>query len=76
VVLIDLAGQALAEMGETFAAALVEAGDDPALRAPVRLRQTWAAMVGGRPDAGTRSRRPAAPAPTAPTSPSRTPARR
>jgi DNA-binding CsgD family transcriptional regulator len=51
VVLIDLAGQALAEMGETFAAALVEAGDDPALRAPVRLRQTWAAMVGGDPQA-------------------------
>jgi DNA-binding CsgD family transcriptional regulator/tetratricopeptide (TPR) repeat protein len=46
-VLIDLAGQALADMGETFAAALIEAADDPALLAPVRLRLTWAAMVGG-----------------------------
>jgi len=46
-VLIDLAGQALSDMGEMFAAALVEAGDDPALVAPVRLRLTWAAMVGG-----------------------------
>ncbi|MEV6495823.1 helix-turn-helix transcriptional regulator, partial [Actinoplanes sp. NPDC051633] len=50
-VLIDLAGQALAEMGEMFAAALIEAGDDPVLRAPVRLRRTWAAIVGGDPDA-------------------------
>jgi DNA-binding CsgD family transcriptional regulator len=47
VVLIDLAGQALAGMGETFAAALIEAGDDPALVAPVRLRLTWAAMLAG-----------------------------
>jgi DNA-binding CsgD family transcriptional regulator len=47
VVLIDLAGQALADMGETFAAALIDAADDPALLAPVRLRLTWAAMVGG-----------------------------
>ncbi|MFI7375056.1 AAA family ATPase [Actinoplanes sp. NPDC049668] len=50
-VLIDLAGQALADMGEMFAAALNEAGDDDALVAPVRLRQTWAAMLTG--DAGT-----------------------
>ncbi|GGL16633.1 helix-turn-helix transcriptional regulator [Mangrovihabitans endophyticus] len=49
-VLIDLAGQALSGMAETFAAAVVEAGDDPALLAPVRLRLTWAAMVGGDPD--------------------------
>ncbi|MDI6099936.1 AAA family ATPase [Actinoplanes sp. NEAU-A12] len=51
VVLIDLAGQALAEMGEMFAAALAEAGDDPALAAPVRLRLTWAAFLTG--DLGT-----------------------
>lgn len=47
IVLLDLAGQALADMGEMFAAALIEAGDDPALVAPVRLRLTWAAMVAG-----------------------------
>lgn len=45
--LLDLAGQGLAEMGETFAAALAEAGDDPALVAPVRLRLTWAAFLTG-----------------------------
>ncbi|MBL7261686.1 helix-turn-helix transcriptional regulator [Paractinoplanes lichenicola] len=49
-VLIDLAGQGLAEMGEMFAAALAEAGDDPALSAPVRLRRTWAALLTGDPD--------------------------
>jgi DNA-binding CsgD family transcriptional regulator len=49
-VLIDLAGQGLAEMGEMFAAALAEAGDDPALIAPVRLRLTWAALLTGDPD--------------------------
>jgi DNA-binding NarL/FixJ family response regulator len=49
-VLIDLAGQNLADMGEMFAAALAEAGDDPALLAPVRLRLTWAAFVTGDPD--------------------------
>jgi DNA-binding CsgD family transcriptional regulator/tetratricopeptide (TPR) repeat protein len=46
-VLIDLAGQALADMSEMFAAALIEAGDDPALLAPVRLRLAWAAMLAG-----------------------------
>ncbi|XVU22162.1 AAA family ATPase [Actinoplanes sp. CA-054009] len=51
VVLLDLAGQGLADMGETFAAALAEAGDDPALLAPVRLRLTWAAFLIGDPDA-------------------------
>ncbi|MEU8818386.1 AAA family ATPase [Actinoplanes sp. NPDC048796] len=51
VVLLDLAGQGLADMGETFAAALAEAGDDPALLAPVRLRLTWAAFLTGDPDA-------------------------
>jgi DNA-binding CsgD family transcriptional regulator len=52
-VLIDLAGQALADMGEMFAAALIEAGDDPALLAPVRLRLTWTALVTGDADAAT-----------------------
>ncbi|GAA0472524.1 hypothetical protein Ade02nite_52240 [Paractinoplanes deccanensis] len=51
VVLLDLAGQGLADMGETFAAALAEAGDDPALLAPVRLRLTWAAFLSGDPNA-------------------------
>ncbi|MET0492011.1 MAG: LuxR family transcriptional regulator [Actinoplanes sp.] len=46
-VLLDLAGQALADMGETFAAALNEAGGDPALLGPVKLRLAWAAMVRG-----------------------------
>ncbi|GAA4937563.1 LuxR family transcriptional regulator [Actinoplanes utahensis] len=46
-VLLDLAGQALSEMGETFAAALAEAGDDPELAAPVRLRLTFAAFLAG-----------------------------
>ena len=49
-VLIDLAGQGLAEMGEMFAAALAEAGDVPALLAPVRLRLAWAALLTGDPD--------------------------
>ncbi|WP_250037404.1 helix-turn-helix transcriptional regulator [Paractinoplanes maris] len=49
-VLIDLAGQGLAEMGEMFAAALDEAGDDPALLAPVLLRVTWASLITGDPD--------------------------
>lgn len=51
-VLIDLAGQALADMGEMFAAALHEAGDDVTLIAPVRLRLTWAAMLAGDLDPG------------------------
>ncbi|MFI5935156.1 AAA family ATPase [Actinoplanes sp. NPDC051494] len=46
-VLLDLAGQALADMGETFAAALHDAGPDPVLLAPVLLRQTWAAFIVG-----------------------------
>ncbi|MEV4641841.1 AAA family ATPase [Actinoplanes sp. NPDC049548] len=50
-VLLDLAGQGLAGMGEMFAGALNDAGADPALLAPVRLRQTWAAMIGGDADA-------------------------
>jgi DNA-binding CsgD family transcriptional regulator/tetratricopeptide (TPR) repeat protein len=50
-VLLDLAGQALADMGEMFAAALIEAAGDAALLAPVRLRLTWAAMLRGDADA-------------------------
>jgi DNA-binding NarL/FixJ family response regulator len=50
-VLLDLAGQALADMGEMFAAALIEAADGPELLAPVRLRLTWAAMIAGDADA-------------------------
>jgi DNA-binding CsgD family transcriptional regulator/tetratricopeptide (TPR) repeat protein len=49
-VLLDLAGQALADMDEMFAAAVIDAGDDPALLAPLRLRLAWRAMVGGTPD--------------------------
>ncbi|NJQ03244.1 AAA family ATPase [Streptomyces zingiberis] len=52
VALIDLSGQALAERDEVFAAALVDAGDDPLLLAPLRLRLSWAAMVDGRPGPG------------------------
>jgi len=47
--LIDLSGQALADMDETFAAALADAGDEPALTAPLRLRLAWQAMVDGNP---------------------------
>jgi DNA-binding NarL/FixJ family response regulator len=50
-VLLDLAGQAITDMGEMFAAALIEAADDPTLLAPVRLRLTWAAMIRGDIDA-------------------------
>ncbi|MYS84822.1 helix-turn-helix transcriptional regulator [Embleya scabrispora] len=45
--LIDLAGQGLSEMDELFAAALLDAGEDPALIGPLRLRRSWAAMVAG-----------------------------
>jgi DNA-binding CsgD family transcriptional regulator/tetratricopeptide (TPR) repeat protein len=45
--LIDLAGQALAGMDEMFAAALADAGDDPVLVAPLRLRLAWQAMIDG-----------------------------
>jgi len=47
IALIDLAGQALAEMDEVFAAALADAGDDPLLSAPLRLRLAWRAMLDG-----------------------------
>lgn len=46
-VLIDLAGQALGDMDDMFAAALIDAGDDPGLLAPLRLRLAWQAMVTG-----------------------------
>ena len=49
IALIDLAGQALAEMDEIFAAALADAADDPALLAPLHLRLAWRAMVDGKP---------------------------
>jgi DNA-binding CsgD family transcriptional regulator len=50
--LIDLSGQALADMDETFAAAMADADDDPALMAPLRLRLAWQAMVDGNPMRG------------------------
>jgi DNA-binding CsgD family transcriptional regulator len=45
---IDIAGQALHEHDETFAAALADAGEDPALLAPLRLRLAWQALIAGR----------------------------
>lgn len=47
--LIDLAGQALAEMDEVFVAALAEADGHPELLAPLRLRLSWQALVQGEP---------------------------
>ncbi|MGE5830996.1 MAG: AAA family ATPase, partial [Micromonosporaceae bacterium] len=47
--LIDMSGQALVEMDEALAAALADAGDDPQLAAPVRLRLSWQAMLDGAP---------------------------
>ncbi len=47
--LIDLSGQALADMDETFAAAVADADEDPTLMAPLRLRLSWQAMVDGNP---------------------------
>jgi DNA-binding CsgD family transcriptional regulator len=47
--LIDLSGQALAEMDEIFAAALSDADDDPALMAPLRLQLAWQALIDGNP---------------------------
>jgi DNA-binding CsgD family transcriptional regulator len=52
IALIDLSGQALAEMDETFAAAVAEANGDPALMAPLRLRLAWQAMIDGHPTRG------------------------
>jgi DNA-binding NarL/FixJ family response regulator len=45
--LVDASGQALAELDEVLAAALVDAAGDPALLAPLRLRLAWQALVGG-----------------------------
>ncbi|MBB2943545.1 DNA-binding CsgD family transcriptional regulator [Actinoplanes lutulentus] len=56
-VLIDLAGQDLAGMAETLAAALAEAGDDTALLAPVRLRLTWQAFLMGDADRASQEAR-------------------
>ncbi|MEV4670936.1 AAA family ATPase [Actinomadura sp. NPDC049382] len=47
--LLDLSGQGLAEMGEVFAAALVDADGDPALLGPLRLRMALGALVNGAP---------------------------
>ncbi|TYK43666.1 helix-turn-helix transcriptional regulator [Actinomadura decatromicini] len=45
--LLDLSGQGLAEMGEVFAAALVDADGDPALLGPLRLRMAIGLLVNG-----------------------------
>ncbi|TDD74004.1 helix-turn-helix transcriptional regulator [Actinomadura rubrisoli] len=47
---LDLSGQGLAEMGEVFAAALVDAEGDPALLGPLRLRMALGALLNGAPD--------------------------
>jgi DNA-binding CsgD family transcriptional regulator/tetratricopeptide (TPR) repeat protein len=49
IALIDLANQAIAEMDETFAAAVEDAGGDPALMAPLMYRLAWQAMIDGNP---------------------------
>jgi DNA-binding CsgD family transcriptional regulator/tetratricopeptide (TPR) repeat protein len=50
IALLDLSGQGLSEMDEVFAAALLDAEGDPALTAPLRLRLSWSALVGGQPE--------------------------
>lgn len=52
IALIDLSGQAMAEMEEMFASAVADADDDPALMAPLRLRLAWQAMIDGHPMRG------------------------
>ena len=52
IALIDLSGQALAEMDETFAAAMADADGDPALMAPLYFRLAWQAMIEGNPMRG------------------------
>ncbi|QXJ23918.1 AAA family ATPase [Actinomadura graeca] len=47
---LDLSGQGLAEMGEVFAAALVDADGDPALLGPLRLRMALGALLNGAPE--------------------------
>ncbi|MFD0540011.1 AAA family ATPase [Actinomadura luteofluorescens] len=47
--LLDLSGQGLTEMGELFAAALVDAEGDPALLGQVRLRMALGTLVTGAP---------------------------
>ncbi|WP_329111191.1 AAA family ATPase [Micromonospora sp. NBC_01699] len=50
IALIDLAGQALGEMDQAFAAALADAESEVALLGPLRLRLAWRALVAGTPD--------------------------
>ncbi|WP_242891166.1 helix-turn-helix transcriptional regulator [Actinomadura litoris] len=45
--ILDLSGQGLAEMGEVFAAALVDAEGDPSLLGPLRLRMALGALLNG-----------------------------
>jgi DNA-binding CsgD family transcriptional regulator len=52
IALIDLSGQALAEMDETFAAAVEDADGDPALMAPLLFRLAWQALIDGNPVRG------------------------
>ena len=49
IALIDLSDQAIAEMDETFAAAVEDAGGDPALMAPLMFRLAWQALIDGNP---------------------------
>jgi DNA-binding CsgD family transcriptional regulator len=49
IALIDLANQAIAEMDETFAGAVEDAGGDPALMAPLMYRLAWQALIDGNP---------------------------
>jgi DNA-binding CsgD family transcriptional regulator/tetratricopeptide (TPR) repeat protein len=49
IALIDLSHQAIAEMDETFAAAVEDAGGDPALMAPLMYRLAWQALIDGNP---------------------------
>ncbi|MFR9675267.1 AAA family ATPase [Streptomyces sp. TR06-5] len=60
IALLDLSGQGLSEMDEVFAAARLEAGDDPALTAPLLLRRSWAALVRGEPERSAREAESAA----------------
>jgi DNA-binding CsgD family transcriptional regulator/tetratricopeptide (TPR) repeat protein/energy-coupling factor transporter ATP-binding protein EcfA2 len=52
IALIDLSGQALAEMDETFAAAMADADGAPELMAPLYFRLAWQAMIEGNPMRG------------------------
>jgi DNA-binding CsgD family transcriptional regulator len=52
--LVDLAGRGPSDMDDVFAAAHLDAGDDPTLCGPLLLRQAWAAFVAGRTAEGER----------------------